>query len=172
MSPAASAAFSSTSNALNMKVLSRAALVKEVERIRQGKKIVFTNGCFDLLHVGHVRYLQEARALGDFLVVGLNSDESVRGLKGKDRPVQNEADRAEILAALSCVNAVTIFNEPAPAELIRAVLPDILVKGGDWTVDKIVGSDIVLARGGTVKSLPFHAGRSTSRLIEKILKTT
>ena len=154
------------------KVYSRSDLAAELKKIRGGKKIVFTNGCFDLLHVGHVRYLQEARALGDYLVVAVNSDSSVRGLKGPDRPVQTEADRAEILAAFGCVDAVTVFNEPDPVELIRLLEPDVLVKGGDWAPEKILGSDLVLKRGGAVRSLPFHAGRSTSTLIQKILKTT
>jgi D-beta-D-heptose 7-phosphate kinase/D-beta-D-heptose 1-phosphate adenosyltransferase len=155
-------------------VLSRAELVKSVEGARQGegakKKIVFTNGCFDLLHVGHVRYLQEARALGDFLVVAINSDRSVRELKGSERPVQNEDDRGEILAALKCVDFVSVFDEPTPIEVIKLIVPDILVKGGDWPVSKIVGADLVFGRGGEVRSLPFHPGRSTSKLIEKILK--
>ena len=137
--------------------------------IRKSKKIVFTNGCFDLLHVGHVRYLQQARALGDFLVVGLNSDASVKMLgKGPDRPVQVEQDRAEILAALECVNAVCIFGEPTPIKLIEAVKPHILVKGGDWDVSKIVGADFVMKNGGEVKSLAFVPGRSTSDIIKKI----
>lgn len=154
------------------KVFTRQDLAAELKKNRGGKKIVFTNGCFDLLHVGHVRYLQEARALGDYLVVAVNSDASVKGLKGPDRPVQMEDDRAEILAALGCVDAVTIFAEKDPVALIRLLEPDILVKGGDWTPDKILGSDIVLKKGGQVRSLPFHAGRSTSTLIQKILKTT
>lgn len=133
------------------------------------KKIVFTNGCFDLLHVGHVRYLQEARALGDLLVVGLNTDESVRKLKGPTRPVQVEDDRAEILAALSCVSAVTFFSEETPLKLIETVKPAVLVKGGDWPAEKIVGYDFIKSRGGLVKSLPFHPGRSTTGLITKIL---
>lgn len=153
------------------KVFARSELAAELKRNRQGRKIIFTNGCFDLLHVGHIRYLQEARALGDFLVVAINSDASVRGLKGPDRPVQSESDRAEILAALACVDAVTVFGEPDPVELIRLLQPDVLVKGGDWAVEKILGSDLVLKRGGEVRSLPFHPGRSTSSLIEKILKT-
>lgn len=148
----------------------RSTLVKKLESARQGRKVVFTNGCFDLLHVGHVRYLQEARAQGDLLVVGLNSDASVRRLKGPERPVQVENDRAEVLAALGCVDFVVIFDEDTPYELIKAVQPDVLVKGGDWPVDKIVGSDIVLARGGEVKSLQFVNGKSTTSLVEKIRK--
>ncbi len=144
--------------------------VKEFcDQIRKTKKIVFTNGCFDLLHVGHVRYLQQARALGDFLFVGINSDQSVRGLKGADRPVQNELDRAEILLALECIDAICIFSEPTPLKLIEDVQPKFLVKGGDWATKDIIGSDFVLAHGGQVKSLPFVAGRSTSTIIKKIL---
>ncbi len=136
----------------------------------QNKKIVFTNGCFDLLHVGHVRYLQEAKKLGDVLVVGVNSDASVRVLKGPTRPVQVEADRAEILAALGAVDYTVIFNEETPLKLIETVKPDILVKGGDWKADQIVGSDFVIANGGKVMSLQFVDGKSTTKLIEKAQK--
>lgn len=136
----------------------------------QNKKIVFTNGCFDLLHVGHVRYLQEAKRLGDLLVVGINSDASVRRLKGPTRPVQLEEDRAEILAALGCVDFAVVFAEDTPEKLIHLVKPDILVKGGDWKVEQIVGSDFVLAHGGKVLSLQFVDGKSTTRLIEKAQK--
>lgn len=131
-------------------------------------RIVFTNGCFDLLHVGHIRYLQEAKSLGDKLIVALNSDASVQKLKGPTRPVQQELDRAEIMAALACVDYVTIFGEQTPLEIIELLKPDILVKGGDWTPDKIVGSAFVLKNGGQVKSLAFQPGRSTSSIIEKI----
>lgn len=137
---------------------------------RKPPRVVFTNGCFDILHVGHARYLKDARALGDILVVGLNSDESVRGLKGPERPIQNENDRGELLAHLASVDYVVIFGEPTPAQLIEQVSPDVLVKGGDWPVDKIEGSKFVLARGGEVKSLPFHPGFSTTSLIERIDK--
>lgn len=136
------------------------------------KKVVFTNGCFDLLHVGHLRYLQQARSLGDQLIVGLNSDQSVKRLKGESRPVQTELDRAEILKGLRCVDEVIIFNEDTPLKLIESIRPDILVKGGDWDVSRIVGADFVMSYGGEVKSLPFHQGRSTSNLIEKIIKST
>lgn len=136
----------------------------------QNKKIVFTNGCFDLLHVGHVRYLQEAKKLGDVLVIGVNSDASVKRLKGPTRPVQIEADRAEILAALGCVDFTVIFTEDTPEKLIKAVKPDILVKGGDWKIEQIVGSDFVLANGGKVMSLQFVDGKSTTKLIEKAQK--
>lgn len=133
----------------------------------QNKKIVFTNGCFDLLHVGHVRYLQEAKKLGDILVIGVNSDASIRRLKGPSRPVQTEEDRAEILAALGCVDFTVIFTEDTPKNLIEAVKPDVLVKGGDWKTDQIVGSDFVMAHGGQVLSLQFVDGKSTTKLIEK-----
>ncbi|MGE0525890.1 MAG: D-glycero-beta-D-manno-heptose 1-phosphate adenylyltransferase [Bdellovibrionales bacterium] len=135
---------------------------------RRPPRIVFTNGCFDILHVGHARYLQEARELGDVLVVGLNSDASVRRLKGPERPIQCESDRAELLIHLAAVDFVVIFDEDTPARLIEAVAPDILVKGGDWPVEKIEGSKFVLARGGEVRSLPFHPGHSTTGLIERI----
>lgn len=137
---------------------------------RRPPRVVFTNGCFDILHVGHARYLRDARALGDILVVGLNSDASVKRLKGPERPIQTEADRGELLAALACVDFVTVFAEDTPRELIEQVQPDILVKGGDWPVEKIEGSKFVLARGGDVKSLPFHPGHSTTTLLERIDK--
>lgn len=136
----------------------------------QGKKIVFTNGCFDLLHVGHVRYLQEARKLGDILVIGVNSDASVKRLKGPTRPVQVEADRAEILAALGAVDFTVIFTEDTPENLIHKVHPDILVKGGDWKIDSIVGAPFVMSYGGQVMSLQFVDGKSTTKLIEKAQK--
>jgi D-beta-D-heptose 7-phosphate kinase/D-beta-D-heptose 1-phosphate adenosyltransferase len=133
----------------------------------QGKKIVFTNGCFDLLHIGHVRYLEQAATLGDVLIVGINSDASVQKLKGPTRPIQNENDRAEILASLKAVNHTVIFTEDTPYNLISKIVPDVLVKGGDWTVDQIVGSDVVLANKGQVKSLLFIDGKSTTKIIEK-----
>ena len=136
-----------------------------------GEGVVFTNGCFDLLHVGHVRYLNAARALGDRLVVGLNSDASVRRLKGPGRPVTPEAERAEVLAALSSVDAVTLFQEDTPLELITSVTPDILVKGGDWALDAVVGREHVLAAGGRVLTLPVVPGRSTSALIALLNRT-
>jgi D-beta-D-heptose 7-phosphate kinase/D-beta-D-heptose 1-phosphate adenosyltransferase len=135
-----------------------------------GKTIVFTNGVFDLLHPGHVRYLQQARRLGDALIVGINSDRSVRQNKGPARPITPEAERAELLAALACVDAVAIFDEDTPHELIRAIQPDVLVKGADWAEDAIVGRDVVEARGGRVVRVPVEAGYSTSRMIEKIRK--
>ena len=135
-----------------------------------GKTIVFTNGVFDLLHLGHLRYLQQARALGDALVVGLNSDRSVRANKGPSRPITPQDERAEILAALTCVDGVVIFDEGTPQALIASLQPDVLVKGADWAVDAIVGRDIVEARGGRVVRVPIEAGHSTSALLERIRK--
>jgi D-beta-D-heptose 7-phosphate kinase/D-beta-D-heptose 1-phosphate adenosyltransferase len=137
---------------------------------RQGQRVVFTNGCFDVLHVGHTRYLSEAKSLGHLLVVGLNSDSSIRSLKGPDRPINPESERKEMLLALRSVDFVLLFDEDTPYELIRLVEPDLLVKGGDWLPEQIVGSDLVLARGGVVKSLSYHSGRSTTELAKKISK--
>ena len=156
-------------NVLSSKVLPLAALSAERERLREsGKKVVFTNGCFDLLHPGHVRYLQQARALGDVLIVALNSDRSVRELKGDKRPILTQEERAEVMAALACVDYVMIFDEPTPRQIISALLPDILVKGGDWGVDQIVGREEVENSGGQVMSLPFVDGCSTTDVIERI----
>ena len=151
-----------------MSVLSWSELETQLNPLRKGKKVVFTNGCFDLLHVGHVRYLKEACDLGDILVVGLNSDESVRNLKGPSRPVQNENDRAEILTHLKSVNFVVLFSEPTPLELIKFIRPEILVKGGDWAISEIVGSEVVKASGGEVLSLKFFEGSSSTDLIDRI----
>jgi len=145
-------------------------VLKLIEGQRPQKKIVFTNGCFDLLHVGHVRYLKEAKALGDVLVVALNTDASVQKLKGPTRPVQKEDDRAEILAALNCVDHTFLFSEETPEKVIRKIKPDFLVKGGDWAVSQIVGSEVVLSYGGKVMSLPFVDGKSTTSLIAKAQK--
>lgn len=134
-----------------------------------GRQVVFTNGCFDLLHRGHVRHLEQARALGDCLVLGLNSDRSVRALKGEGRPIVPADERAEVLAALACVDYVCIFDAPDPAGVIAALKPDVLVKGGDWAPEAIVGREIVEARGGRVLSLPYVEGASTSALIRRIL---
>ena len=152
------------------KVLALPALRRRLAAHRRaGERIVFTNGVFDLLHPGHVRYLHAAKRLGDVLVVGLNSDRSVRRLaKGPERPLVRERDRAEVLAALEMVDYVAIFTQGTPYELIKATRPDVLVKGGDWTVDRIVGADLVLARGGVVKSLRFAPGYSTTSLVKKI----
>jgi D-beta-D-heptose 7-phosphate kinase/D-beta-D-heptose 1-phosphate adenosyltransferase len=150
-------------------MLTRTAAVDVVEHLRStGRSVVFTNGVFDLLHVGHLRYLQAARALGDALIVGLNSDRSVRQVKGPARPITAEAERAEILEALTCVDGVVIFDEATPHDLIAALQPDILVKGADWAADAIVGRDIVEARGGRVVRVPIEPGHSTTALIERI----
>jgi D-glycero-beta-D-manno-heptose 1-phosphate adenylyltransferase len=139
---------------------------------RNGRRIVFTNGCFDLLHPGHIGSLEQARALGDALIVGLNSDASVRQLKGAGRPVLPERERAEILAALDCVDAVVIFDEPTPREVIARLLPDVLVKGGDWPGDQIVGRAEVEAAGGHVVSIPVVPGYSTTAILQKIREGT
>ena len=133
-----------------------------------GKTIVFTNGVFDLLHVGHLRYLQHARVLGDALLVGVNSDRSVRQIKGPGRPITAEAERAEILEALACVDGVVIFDEETPRHLILAIQPDVLVKGADWAEDAIVGRDIVEARGGRVVRVAIEPGHSTTRIVDRI----
>ena len=151
------------------KILDRQELIRARDLLRaEGRSLVFTNGCFDLLHPGHVRYLAEARALGDALVVGLNSDRSVRVLKGEGRPILNEKERAEIIAALQAVDYVIIFHEETPRELVADLLPDVLVKGGDWSIDQIVGREEVEAAGGRVISLPYLEGSSTTEIIERI----
>jgi D-beta-D-heptose 7-phosphate kinase/D-beta-D-heptose 1-phosphate adenosyltransferase len=143
------------------------------QRVRaDGGKVVFTNGVFDLLHPGHVRYLQEARALGDLLVVGLNSDTSVRAVKGPDRPINTERERAEVLLALACVDGVVIFEEETPHAIISTLQPDVLVKGADWGPDEIVGRDVVEARGGRVVRITLSPGHSTSRLIRTVQNTS
>lgn len=151
---------------MSQKILSRKEL-REIIRSRQtyGKKVVFTNGCFDIIHAGHVRYLRKARSFGDLLVVGLNSDGSVRRLKGPERPLVNEADRAELLAALEMVDYVTIFGEDTPAALIEELKPDVLVKGGDYRAEEVVGRETVEASGGRVEIVPFVEGRSTTKLV-------
>ncbi len=151
------------------KIHSLQELISKVEELRgDNKKIVFTNGCFDIIHRGHVSYLSEAAALGDFLIVGVNSDSSVQRLKGKNRPLQDETSRAEILAALECVGAIVIFSEDTPIELIKAIRPDVLVKGGDYSVDTVVGAQEVLDGGGSVELLSFLPGYSTSSIEDKI----
>jgi D-beta-D-heptose 7-phosphate kinase/D-beta-D-heptose 1-phosphate adenosyltransferase len=137
---------------------------------RQGKRVVFTNGVYDLLHPGHVRYLTAARALGDALIVGVNSDRSVRAIKGPTRPVTPEAERAEILSALACVDAAAVFDQDTPAEIIKAIQPDILVKGADWAEDAIVGRDTVEARGGRVVRMPIEEGWSTTGILGRVKK--
>ena len=152
------------------KIVTREQLVEQLQPLRAGgSRIVFTNGCFDLMHIGHTRYLQAAKALGDLLVVGVNSDKSVRSLdKAPDRPIVPEAQRAEVLAALGCVDFVVVFSESDPKALITAVQPDVLVKGGDWSLDCIIGRDVVEARGGLVRTIPLVPGFSTTALIHRI----
>jgi D-beta-D-heptose 7-phosphate kinase/D-beta-D-heptose 1-phosphate adenosyltransferase len=151
------------------KILTGQAMLAERERLRAGgKRLVFTNGVFDLLHVGHVRYLAQARALGDALIVAINSDRTVRELKGANRPIFNQAERAEILAALRVVDYVVVFDDVSPRSLIAELLPDVLVKGGDYNLDQIHGREEVEAAGGKVISLPFVEGASTTTLIQKM----
>lgn len=152
------------------KVVPRSALIEILAPHRaRGHRIVFTNGCFDLMHIGHIRYLQAARDLGDLLVVGINTDRSVQALKkAPGRPIVPESQRAEVLAALSAVDYVVLFDEPDPGRLIADLQPDVLVKGGDWTLDRIVGRDIVEARGGVVRTIPLVPGVSTTALVERI----
>ena len=158
---------------MRKKILLRDELRDERARLRvAGKKLVFTNGVFDILHVGHVRYLQKARALGDALVVAINSDNSTHELKGEGRPLTKESDRAEVLAALACVDYVTMFDELSPRSLIAELLPDVLVKGGDYTLDQIHGRQEVEAAGGRVVRLPFVEGFSTSTIIGRMKKTS
>jgi len=153
------------------KILSLAQMLAERDHLRTaGKRLVFTNGVFDLLHVGHVRYLAQARALGDALVVAINSDRSVRELKGADRPVFDEDERAEILAALRHVDYVVVFDDISPRALIGKLLPDVLVKGGDYRIDEIHGREEVEAAGGTVIPLPFVPGASTTSLLDRMKK--
>ena len=148
-------------------VIGYSQVISFQQKVLAQKKVVFTNGCFDLLHIGHIRYLQEARTLGDFLFVGINSDASVKKLKGPTRPIQNENDRAEILAALRYVDAVCVFDQEDPLELVKMVRPNILVKGGDWSIDKIIGSDFVKSIGGQTLSLPYVEGRSTTNIVNQ-----
>ena len=155
---------------MSVKVLTRDQLAPLLCTAQtQGKRIVFTNGCFDLMHIGHTRYLQAAKDLGDLLVVGVNRDASVKILnKAPDRPIVSDAQRAEVIAALGCVDYVILFNEPDPHSLIAALQPDVLVKGGDWPVERIVGREIVEARGGIVKTIPLVPDISTTSLIQRI----
>lgn len=153
------------------KIYSREKLMKEIERLKkEGKKIVFTNGCFDILHVGHTRYLKDAKKLGDVLILGLNSDESVRSLKGEKRPLVPENERADVVAALESVDYVTIFHEQTPLALIEYLKPDVLVKGGDWKKEQVVGRESVEKQGGRVIIIPEIKGSSTTNIIEKIKK--
>jgi D-beta-D-heptose 7-phosphate kinase/D-beta-D-heptose 1-phosphate adenosyltransferase len=154
------------------KVQSRDQIKAAAARAKtEGKKIVFTNGCFDLLHVGHLRVLSEAKKLGDVLLVALNSDRSVREIKGAGRPILPERERAELIAALEMVDYVTLFDEPDPLNLLGEVKPDVLVKGGDWAEDKVVGRELVEGWGGKVAVVPYLADHSTTDIIEKIERT-
>jgi len=154
-----------------MKIYRRNELRAEVNRLkREGKKVIFTNGCFDILHAGHTRYLREAKKLGDVLILALNSDSSVRSIKGEKRPIVPESERAEVVAALASVDYVTIFDELTPLELIEFLQPDVIVKGGDWAEKDIVGAEAVATWGGRVAIMPEIEGASTTNVIEKILQ--
>jgi rfaE bifunctional protein nucleotidyltransferase chain/domain len=151
------------------KVKALPEIKNEIDQLKaQGKKTVFTNGCFDLLHPGHARYLWATKQLGDYLVVAVNSDRSVRSIKGQGRPVVSEQERAEMVAALACVDGVVIFDEDTPLRVIEYLLPDVLVKGGDWQENQIVGADVVKKAGGIVKRIPFVPGYSTSAMLGRI----
>lgn len=154
---------------LSQKLVSLPALNEVVNKWKaEGKKIVFTNGCFDLLHAGHIAYLSEAAALGDILIIGLNNDNSVKRIKGIERPINNEATRATLLSAMFFIDAVVLFNEDTPLEVIKTVLPDILVKGGDYKIENIVGAKETIDNGGKVEVLTFLPGYSSTAIIEKI----
>ena len=156
---------------MKQKIKGRKQLLRIIKNLKaKGKRIVFTNGCFDLLHIGHIRYLEKARTLGDILVVGVNSDSSVRKLKGPKRPVLPVKERAEILSGLGCVDYITIFDELDPLRLVTSLQPNVLVKGGDWTKKQTVGREVVERSGGEVVIIPFIKGASTSNLVETILK--
>lgn len=149
-------------------IVSKELIGKLSEELKQsGKRIVFTNGCFDIIHAGHVKYLAEARNMGDVLIVGMNTDESVRSIKGPTRPINNETDRAAVLEALRSVDIVTLFGEDTPELLIRSIVPDVLVKGGDYTYETIVGAEFVSANGGRVATIPLVEGKSTTNIIAK-----
>lgn len=152
------------------KILDRISLKEKLDLLRrEGKKIAFTNGCFDILHVGHVRYLKEARKTADILVLALNSDSSVRSIKGDKRPLVCEEERAEVLAGLECIDFVTIFPESTPLELICYIKPDVLIKGGDWPADKVVGRNEIQQWGGHVTLIPEVIGKSTTNIVDKII---
>lgn len=156
---------------MTSKLMARDDLAALLKKTRSpARPVVFTNGCFDLLHVGHVRYLTAARALGGLLVVGLNADDSVRQIKGPLRPIIGQEQRAEVLSGLSCVDYVTIFDEPDPLALIQTLQPDVLVKGADWELSEIIGADAVMSRGGRVERISIVPGASTSDIIEKIVE--
>ncbi len=152
------------------KVISLKKLLAEVERLRKkGRRVVFTNGCFDIIHAGHARYLKKARSMGDALIVGLNSDSSVRGIKGDKRPIVPQKERAEVLSALEAVDYVVIFNDPTPEKLIEAIRPDVLAKGADWAAGDIAGAGTVKGYGGRVARITLARGKSTTNIIKKIL---
>lgn len=157
---------------LKQKIQSKELALEKIKHLQQtNKKVVFTNGCFDIIHPGHVDYLSQARDMGDFMVLGLNTDASVRMLnKAPNRPINNENARANVLAALACVDMIVLFNEATPYELIQFLQPDVLVKGNDYKAEDIVGYDVVKARGGEIKTVPLVEGYSTTKLIEKIIK--
>ena len=153
------------------KINSLSSLKRKIERLKQdGKRIVFTNGCFDILHYGHTKYLQDAKTKGDYLMVAVNSDSSIKKIKTNNRPVVGQDDRLKVVAALGCVDFVILFNEENPLKLIKALKPDILVKGSDWSKKKIVGADFVGSYGGKVLTINLVKGRSTSSIIEKIIR--
>ncbi|RPJ17757.1 MAG: D-glycero-beta-D-manno-heptose 1-phosphate adenylyltransferase [Desulfobacteraceae bacterium] len=153
------------------KILTHEEIAWEAVQLKEaGKRVVFTNGCFDILHAGHVRYLTAARAEGDILVIGLNSDESVRLIKGEKRPIVPQTQRAEVLSGLSCVDYIVFFDEPDPSILIKDIAPDVLVKGGDWAEEDIIGADFVKAKGGRVVRISVVPGISTSSIIKRILE--
>lgn len=152
-------------------IIERNELKKECSKLKaEGKKIVFTNGCFDIIHSGHIYYLSEAKKLGDILIIGLNNDDSVRRLKGSERPINTETDRALVLDSLKFVDYVTIFDEDTPYDLINLLKPDFLVKGGDYKADEVVGADVVRENGGKVVIIPFIQGKSTTNIIQKLKK--
>ena len=156
---------------MRSKILKLSDLIKVLKSLREaGKRIVFTNGCFDILHVGHVRYLAAARSKGDALVLGLNSDASVKSIKPENRPIMSQDQRAEVLAGLTCVDYITIFDEPDALALIKTIKPDVLIKGADWKEAEIIGSDVVKSYGGKVVRIEFVPSISTSRIIQKILE--
>ena len=150
------------------KTVSLSSLLKSLGNLRKGKKIVFTNGCFDILHAGHVRYLKKAKSLGDILVVGLNSDKSIKRIKGKDRPIVSEGERAEVLSGLESVDYVVLFSDDTPIKLIEKIKPNVLVKGSDWKKGKIVGEDFVKSMGGKTVRARLVQGKSTTNIIKKI----
>ncbi len=156
---------------IESKIISLEKFLPVRRKIREdGKKLVFTNGCFDIIHRGHIEYLQKAKKLGDYLIIGMNSDRSVRKIKGTNRPIIEEEDRAIVLGAIQVVDFVSIFDEPTPLKLIEAIQPDVLVKGADWNEDEIVGADFVKAHGGSVERIELVEGKGTSGIIDRIIR--